>query len=493
MLSDEGDAGAMVVTTRAVLSHESPAMIERSDWMAAYSSIASACNAGRASVIFDMLKRELAGNVERRLAPLSAPELSDMARLSKYDAEYTQYTRSLRTLHDVYGYLNRTWASTHGQQGIAPLRGVHDTTSLGLLIWRERLVEPLTPLLQGAMTSLIETDRAARGPSSDRSSLPMPPSTFRLALLGDVLAAINALGVACDAAAEPRPVREFAPRSVLAVGKYGDGAGLTNAAVAADDDDEDDEAAAALLGASDGESAEGDGALEGSDDEDEYSDEEVEEDAYDNNVEEEDGAGLTYGFGVGRGGAFSAGDGGDDSFSDDDGSESTSRSLATPHGVNAPSAVGFGGGTDAGGVSSVSSSLPFVAFFTSSTSSSAAAVGAPSGANNPPTHGGGALLCDPIGWRVVRLVRSGGGGGAARLAGGDAEAAPQHVARVGALRLLRGRASRAHDALRRRATAYLHARSARPTSVGSPRRCKPRGRGQRPFRCAARGGACSRH
>ena len=34
-ISDEGDAGAMVVTTRAVLSHESPAMIERSDWMAA--------------------------------------------------------------------------------------------------------------------------------------------------------------------------------------------------------------------------------------------------------------------------------------------------------------------------------------------------------------------------------------------------------------------------------------------------------------------------
>ena len=29
------------------------------------------------------LKRELTANVERRLAPLSAPELSDMARLSK--------------------------------------------------------------------------------------------------------------------------------------------------------------------------------------------------------------------------------------------------------------------------------------------------------------------------------------------------------------------------------------------------------------------------
>ena len=83
-------------------------------------------------------------SVARRLSqiPIGIQLLRD------HSNEWVRYHDALLSLYDVFGYLNRTWTKKHGRRGIAPLPGVFDTTTQGLVIWRQLLTDPLESSLR---------------------------------------------------------------------------------------------------------------------------------------------------------------------------------------------------------------------------------------------------------------------------------------------------------------------------------------------------------
>ena len=211
-------------SARQALQSDLP--LTHNQWMACYSAVAAACTSGRPTAVYDTVDREMRAAVDQltqRLVGFAAFEL-----LLNYEAEYQRFICALRVLHDLFGYLNRTWAGAHGQRGVAPRPGVHDTTALGMLTWRDRLVAPLTKALHGAMLDAIDAERDARDAVARHDGVMAgvaAASSAHLAPLSAVLVSLSALGLACDRAHAPSPLREFAPRAAVAVGGTSSGMG----------------------------------------------------------------------------------------------------------------------------------------------------------------------------------------------------------------------------------------------------------------------------
>ena len=210
----------IVAPTRAILLDKSR-IATHEQWMSGYSAVAAACTAGRPNAVYNCLRREIcaaAEEVMRRLAGLTGIDL-----LTQYTTEYLRFVAALEKLHELFGYLNRTWAGTHGQRGVAPRPGVHDTTALGLLTWRDQLVAPLTDALHGAMLDAIDAERDARDGGVENGGVADAAGTSgqRLAPLAAVLSGLNELGLACDRATALPPIRQFQPRAAVALGALG--------------------------------------------------------------------------------------------------------------------------------------------------------------------------------------------------------------------------------------------------------------------------------
>lgn len=248
----------LATSIRAVLNLADARQIPHEQWMQCYTAIASACAAGRPQAVYELLQRELSTAVNAVLVN-RLKGLVDAELLARYTSEYDRFLSILDMLHGLFGYMNRMWAGTHGQRGVAPRPGVHDTTALGLLTWRNNLVEPLSPALNGAMLDALDAERdtwpigRVDGPEAAEEGI-----AARLTPLSIVLVGLNALGVAADRVTAPPPMREFAPRGSVALrgcGVSGSfGAAWTGSAAMADggfsdeDDDRDDADVPALRG-----------------------------------------------------------------------------------------------------------------------------------------------------------------------------------------------------------------------------------------------------
>jgi len=136
-------------------------------------------------------------SVARRLS--QSPGGVDLLQL--YSHEWTQFQEALRTIHDLFSPLNRTWAHSHSRHGVSPLPGVFDSTTLGLVTWRQKLVDPLEHAFLHAMLDLLDAWRQGEGGGAPARRL-----------LRESVGGWFALGRASELPATPPPVKPFAPR-----------------------------------------------------------------------------------------------------------------------------------------------------------------------------------------------------------------------------------------------------------------------------------------
>ncbi|KAL3910838.1 MAG: hypothetical protein SGPRY_008910 [Prymnesium sp.] len=200
----------------------SGAALPQPRWARAHALVHSLCSSPSPSPphqLYSSLRSLLSSHalgVARRLSVLSA----GVELLRGYARAWAEYEAALASLSHLLASLNRTWATVHSRDGIAPLPGVYDSSALGLVVWRVGLVEPLEKRLVHAMLDLLDAGRIGKGLSSEERGL-----------LRSSVDSWRKLGIASKLTAKPPPVREFRRRQSSVCGnclELGDGDGLSS-------------------------------------------------------------------------------------------------------------------------------------------------------------------------------------------------------------------------------------------------------------------------
>ena len=141
------DALAQLTTGLQLLLQEPSAEpLDNQHWLELRALVYKLCTAPGAppSQLYERLQTLLTAHVGDIAARLERVGDSEEL-LGQYDAEWRRYLETLGGLRRLLQHFDATYTRTHGRRGVAPRPGVHDTSVLGLLVWRQGLFLPLQP------------------------------------------------------------------------------------------------------------------------------------------------------------------------------------------------------------------------------------------------------------------------------------------------------------------------------------------------------------